>query len=383
MPQEICDFITQTMTKGIDAALTKRGILAPLSVLVPSQGATQPLAHMDCESSLGGHSPSPSHHSDQSLMEDEDAFDFNLPGEEEEVSSDRPRSTGLFRHEMFKTLLHKARVTANMGITNLLFTEAVPEHENIPSPKLFVDTVQQQWAQMGSIPTPSGLDKKLYTVDQVLEDLLKLPVVNVPLAHLTSPSILPSDATEGLKTEDKRAEFSIRKTHQAATWAIKSATAASFFARMSLIWLRQMQSRISPDDARLHQDVNKLIAAAEFSVDATLNSAKFASRALASNITSRRLLWLCHWQAGMRTKWQLASVAFKGGSLFGEALDPVLVEGRDKNKVLPSTSQRSDWCSAFPYQRLSFRPLDPRFQSPAYCWSFNNPSDRVLDRQSF
>lgn len=104
--------------------------------------------------------------------------------------------------------------------------------------KLFLDIVQRQWAKPGSILTPSGLDKKLYSVDQVMEDLLKLLTIDSPLAQLTSPSILPSDVTKGLKLEDRRAEISTRKTHQVAAWAIKSATAASSFARTSLVWLR-------------------------------------------------------------------------------------------------------------------------------------------------
>lgn len=112
-----------------------------------------------------------------------------------------------------------------------------------------------------------------------------------------------------------------------------------FFARTSLIWLRQMQARASPEDAHLHQDINKIIAATEYMADATLNSAKFASRAMASNIASCHLLWLCHWQADMKTKWRLVAAPFKGGSLFAEALDPVLVEGRDKRKVLPFYSR--------------------------------------------
>lgn len=83
--------------------------------------------------------------------------------------------------------------------TTRFFTEATPGHNTIPAPKLFVGMVQRQWAQPGSIPAPSGLDKKLYSVDQVLEDLLKLPVINTPLVQLTSPSILPSDVLKGLK----------------------------------------------------------------------------------------------------------------------------------------------------------------------------------------
>lgn len=67
-------------------------------------------------------------------------------------------------------------------------------------------------------------------VEQELEELLKLTAVDVPLASLASSNILPSDAAEGFRTEDRRAELSARKTHQAAAWAIRSATAVSFFS---------------------------------------------------------------------------------------------------------------------------------------------------------
>lgn len=139
-----------------------------------------------------------------------------------------------------------------------------------------------------SIPAPSGIDKKMYTAEQELEELLQIATVDAPLATLASAAILPSDTAEGLRAEDRKAELSARKTHQAATWAIRSATAASFFSRTSLLWLRQMQARTSPENTRLQQDISKLIAAAEYSADATLNAAKFASRALTSNVTSRR-----------------------------------------------------------------------------------------------
>lgn len=93
------------------------------------------------------------------LIDEEEAFDYNLSGEEE-PTLDRPRSMGLFHHELFKTLLQKAKATANMGVkkapsegsseptdsNTLLFTEAVTEQDVI-LPKLFVDTIQRQWSQ--------------------------------------------------------------------------------------------------------------------------------------------------------------------------------------------------------------------------------------------
>lgn len=126
-----------------------------------------------------------------------------------------------------------------------------------------------------------------------------------------------------------------------------------------------------------------MIAATEYMADMTLNSAKFALCGMVSNITSRHLLWLRHWQANMKTKWRLAAALFKGGSLFGEALDPVLVEGRDKKKVLPFSSRRYDRRSTFPYRRQSFRSAEYGFQAPTPARQFAHKSDKPQKQQSF
>lgn len=62
------------------------------------------------------------------------------------------------------------------------FTEPVKPWEVIPSPKFFKDVIQRQWSQPGSIPAPSGMDRKVYTAEQELEDLLQIPSVDAPLA---------------------------------------------------------------------------------------------------------------------------------------------------------------------------------------------------------
>lgn len=82
--------------------------------------------------------------------------------------------------------------------------------------------------------------------------------------------------------------------------------------------------------------------AAEFSAYVTLNTAKYASGALISTLTSRRLLWLCQWQADLRAKWRLAATPFMGGMLFGESLDPLLIDNREKRKILLSSARWTD-----------------------------------------
>lgn len=74
--------------------------------------------------------------------------------------------------------------------------------------------------------------------------------------------------------------------------------------------------------------------------DASLHSAKFASRALASTVTSRHLFWLRNWKVDAKAKWKLAAAPYKATNLFGPALDPVLVEDKDKRKVFPVAYRR-------------------------------------------
>lgn len=326
---------------------------------------------------------------------DECPEDFEL-SDDDELPPDNPAFTGLFRPAMFKSLLHKARLTTNLGAAgtdtagdsaaagphDALFHPSKPDKDVVPCPRLFLEVLQNPWGQPGSLTSPSSLDKKLYCASPELDDLLVLPTVDAPVAALASGSSLPTDSLDGLKAEDRRSELAFCKSHQAITWAIKTATANSFFTRASLIWLKQLQQRLPPEEKRLHQDINKIVAATEYSADASLNSVKFASRALASTVSARRLFWLRQWKADLKSKWRLASAPFKAPNLFGAALDPVLIEDRDKRKVLPTSFRRSDRRYTPYSQRQSFRPYSATPGS-----SFRRPSfsggDRAQGRDSF
>lgn len=120
------------------------------------------------------------------------------------------------------------------------------------------------------------------------------------------------------------------------------------------------------------------MAAVEYMADASLNSAKFASRALAYNVITRRLLWLCHWNADMRSKWKLASAPFKG-----EALDLVLIKNKDKKKVMPSVSKKAERKGQGFFQKQSFCASEPSTSSGQYHRPFAQGSNRSQDRQSF
>lgn len=252
---------------------------------------------------------------EESVQEEDYLEDFELSDDDENIP-DKPAFPGLFRPALFKSLLHKAKVATNMGKVldpaslsqdtsnpnEALFKLPQPEFDFVPCPDLFSQVIQQPWERPRSISGPTGHDKRMYWAAPELDTLLQLPSVDEPVSSLISSSVLASDVGDGLKVEDKRAEIFFQKTHQAAAWAIRAATSASFFNRASLIWLRQLRDRLPPEEARMHQDVTKLIAAVEYSADASLDAAKFASRALASTVVSRSLLLLRHWRADSKSK---------------------------------------------------------------------------------
>lgn len=149
--------------------------------------------------------------------------------EDEGMAPDTPSFMGLFRPSMFKSLLHKARFTANLGAPGVdsspappavgphdaLFQSAKTNKDVIPCPRLFLDVLQYPWGQPGSLTAPSTLDKKLFCPAPELEELLTLPAVDAPVAALSSNSVISTDSLDGLKTEDRQAELAFRKSHQA------------------------------------------------------------------------------------------------------------------------------------------------------------------------
>ncbi|XP_013929203.1 PREDICTED: growth factor receptor-bound protein 14-like [Thamnophis sirtalis] len=112
------------------------------------------------------------------------------------------------------------------------------------------------------------------------------------------------------------------------------------------------------------QDINKLVVVAQFSADVTLNTMKFASRAMPLSVVSHRLLWLRGWQADNKAKWQLATAAYMGGSLLGISLDAILVEDKNKKKALPTSTKKVEQRSTPYYRRDIHGCLGPQYGDP-------------------
>ncbi|XP_070807548.1 uncharacterized protein [Pituophis catenifer annectens] len=322
---EIKLIISKAIAQGIAAGMQRNQQAA--SGNAPRQGQPPaPNNPRDVAAPPRALSPAPSMFSQESLSDDEEPQGSMLSGDKG-GTMDSLGYTGLFRPALFKTLLHRAKATAQIGgdpsasdpasglsdPNSLVFSERTTDNEEIPTPKLFRDAVYRQWAQPGAYPGPSVNDKRFYNVAPNLAAALEMPTIDEPVAALVSVNIITNGLDEALTPEDRRTEVNLRKAYNASAWAVKAATAASFFNRTSLLWLKEMQAKIPATDVQAHKDLNNLIMAAEFSADATLNAARFASRSLASSVTARRLLWLRYWQATVRSKWKLASAPLQRG----------------------------------------------------------------------
>lgn len=88
--------------------------------------------------------------------------DLGEPGlsDDEDLSPDQPTFIGLFKPQVFRSLLHKAKLTTGLGLpapkssplgdiagpSSSLFEEPTHEAEEIPGLKLFRDVVTRQWS---------------------------------------------------------------------------------------------------------------------------------------------------------------------------------------------------------------------------------------------
>lgn len=162
-----------------------------------------------------------------SVSEPEELLDSAL-SDDEGLVPDQPPFIGLFRPQIFQSLLHKAIATTCLGSVSsapssstvanpasAMFAEPSVEPETIPAPKLFLDVLHRQWSLPGSGPSPNGLDKRLYNSASALSDLLLPPSVDPPIVALCNAPHPMGPTEDALRPEDRRAKKTLLKGHQA------------------------------------------------------------------------------------------------------------------------------------------------------------------------
>ncbi|XP_015682931.1 signal transducer and activator of transcription 5B-like, partial [Protobothrops mucrosquamatus] len=123
------------------------------------------------------------------------------------------------------------------------------------------------------------------------------------------------------------------------------------------MWLQDLQALIPPDQVRAHQTLGKIIAASEYIADVSLHLARCSARSVAATVASRRLLWLKQWRTDLKAKWRLSTSRYSGTHLFGAVLDPHVIEGKDKRKILAHPSKKLDRRPQLGYHRFIQCPV--------------------------
>ncbi|XP_013931194.1 PREDICTED: uncharacterized protein LOC106556739 [Thamnophis sirtalis] len=268
----MADIISETIERGIAAGIKHRSSNhCPPRRSVSSSGSRRRNGDLSASSSheLPGTSSQPSVFRE----EERPARDSDL-SEDEGLPPNPPTVVSLLFNVFF---LSPRRLRVNIpspkaqqgteadrvDTTDPLFIQPKVEKEMIPSPRLFIDVVQNEWASPGTCPLPNTLDKRLYNVGPELTKALEVLSIDLPIIGLSSPNAASAASEEALRPEDERIKQTLVKGHQASVWAVRAGTSASFFSRSALLWLRQLHARLLARDSRACRDINKLKVALE------------------------------------------------------------------------------------------------------------------------
>lgn len=286
-----------------------------------------------------------------------------------EVEEPEQKSSRLFPADLLKPMVAKASNILNLQQTDLLDSdsdqdraEAFPKSGTrktvIPFPKAFRSVFTQEWH---SRARGSGLKiaDKFYSLPEKQMALLQTPTVDPPVASLAS-SCVPVDGDIWPKNpSDRRMETSLKRSFEFSSCAFRAESATSVMSRAAFIWAQEAskQKKLPKSTKSL---LKRIALASAFASDASLDAMRFSARAMSSNVTTRRTLWLKSWTGEPSSHNKLINLPFEGGKLFGKALDPILVEAKDKRKILPPGKRDSQKSKTSSFR--SFRTFRSRFR---------------------
>lgn len=239
----------------------------------------------------------------------------------------------------------------------------------VPLPHSFKQIIENEWREPSKPRRVPRSITRLYGVSGKDANFLKIPSVDQPVAALASSSVILTDGDNGPRDPcDRRIESALKKGFDASALALRSASATSVMARASLAWVEDFQKAAGKLPKETRNLLKKLSLATSFMADSTQDSLQFAAKAMASNVVARRSVWLRHWEVDQGSQSRLAAFPFMGEKLFGQTLDPLLVENKDKRKVLPTNKRDfpKQKPASFFRPRSSFRSRDSLGRKPKW-----------------
>lgn len=114
--------------------------------------------------------------------------------------------------------------------------------------------------------------------------------------------------------------------------------------------------------------------AAAAAADCAYDTMQLTARSMGHGVMARGHIWLRQWQGDSASSSRIINLPFRGGKLFGEDLEPMLIENEDKHKGLPSTKKPTQK-KVQPFQgfSLGFKPRNG-FQGNKPRWDKNRSS---------
>lgn len=279
------------------------------------------------------------------------AEEGELSGADEDECDDMGENR-MFPIEFFPKLLGKAVQTLNLSppekepsVENKQskkaskFLPAKTRNKNltIPLPESFKEIIENEWKEPSRPRRAPRTISKLYSMQEDAMTMLSVPTVDQPVAALASSAIIPSEREGGPKDPcDRRVEAALKRGFETSSLALRATTANSVIARAMMAWIEELENSREKMSRTMRNSLRKISMAAAFTADSSLDTMQFIAKSLASNVAARRSVWLRRWEVDQGSQSRLAAFPFAGDKLFGQTLDPLLVENKDKKKVLPT-----------------------------------------------
>uniref|UniRef100_A0ACB8ENC3 Uncharacterized protein n=1 Tax=Sphaerodactylus townsendi TaxID=933632 RepID=A0ACB8ENC3_9SAUR len=243
------------------------------------------------------------------------------------------------------------------GVPSQDCSMAQTEQEEASNPEeseYFETQVTNQWDNPAANKRCPNYLRKLYDLPAYANNILQVPIIAGPVAALQSSGLVSKGGRGQIKDmQDRRSDQFCKRTHEAMAMTIRASATASIVSRASIVWARKVLELIPPTETKAIEGVNRMLKAASFAADATLDAVTFSARSLASSVATRWLLWLRAWQTDWRSKTMVSECAFHGHKLFGEELNEFLVDPKEKPKHLPKQVRGLDKKSS---SQSFFRP---------------------------
>ncbi|XP_066433988.1 uncharacterized protein [Eleutherodactylus coqui] len=198
--------------------------------------------------------------------------------------------------------------------------QVFPDHQN------FADVIEKEWQNPDKRFRHPG---KTWEVTYVFPGNLVKKWLAPPSGRSTSVAFVQghghSRGRDINKPTGKKACTLAKSAFQSAGTALQPIFSAAWVSKASVAWAKQLRRDIlagAPPSELVEATDN--VQAGKFVCAAELDAAKFAARASAASVATRRTLWLKGWSADTASKMVLTKLPFEGNRFFGARLDDLI-----------------------------------------------------------